>query len=153
MAHVYVCICIVCIFRPWLFNHVVCGYVCMYVFFLFFSFHFLFRFGLFTFVALGNRGSPHEVISVTCESSWLSRHTIIYINYIYIFFTYIFSLYIYGRVLWSKYIFQFQFPLNDITKSNVFIFDSCFVLFFNYTRRCIDILQIFVWISVANLHC
>ena len=71
-------------------------YACM---FSFFSFPFIsFRFGLFTFVALGNRGSPREVISVTCESSWLLRHTIIYINYFF-FFTYIFSLYIYGCAL------------------------------------------------------
>ena len=65
--------------------------------FSFFSFPFIsFRFGLFTFVALGNRGSPREVISVTCESSWLSRHTIIYINF---FFTYIYFLCIFMVVL------------------------------------------------------
>ena len=82
-------------------------WVCVRVCFLSFLFlSFFFRFGLFTFVALGNRGSPREIISVTCESSWLSRHTIIYIIF---FFTYIFSLYIHGRALWSKYIFQFQF--------------------------------------------
>ena len=86
--------------------------------FSFFSFPFIsFRFGLFTFVALGNRGSPREVISVTCESSWLLRHAIIYINYIY--FTYIFSLYIYGCALWSKYMFQFQFQYYSIFSSHV----------------------------------
>ena len=67
-------------------------WVCVRVCFLSFLFlTFFFRFGLFTFVALVNRGSPCEVISVTCESSWLSRHTIIYIIfffYIYIFFVY-----------------------------------------------------------------
>ena len=122
MAHVYVCmymyVCMyVCIY--------IYIYICIYIFiyyycckrfvvldylimlmcvgmcacmFSFFSFPFIsFRFGLFTFVALGNRGSPHEVISVTCECSWLSRHIIIYINNF--FFTYIFSLYIYALLL------------------------------------------------------
>ena len=121
MAHAYVCMYMYCMYiRPWLFNHVdVCGYVCVYVFFLFFSFHFFFRFGLFTFVALGNRGFPREVISVTCESSWLKAHYYLYklfflrIYYLYkLFFTYIFSLYIHGRALWSKYIFQFQFQIS-----------------------------------------
>ena len=109
MAHVCVC----------MYVYFVLGYLIMLMcvgmcacMFSFFSFPFIFfRFALFTFVALGNRGSPREVISVTCESSWLSRHTIIYINYLF-FFTYIFSLYIHGRALWSKYIFQFQFQFQ-----------------------------------------
>ena len=32
-------------------------------------------------VALGNRGSPREVILIACESPWLSKHTIIYYTY------------------------------------------------------------------------
>ena len=36
-------------------------------------------------VALGNRGSPREVISVACESPWLSDHTY-YIVYFIVYY-------------------------------------------------------------------
>ena len=37
---------------------------------------------VFNLVALGNRGSPSEVIPVACEDPWLSKHTyIIYCMY------------------------------------------------------------------------
>ena len=82
------------------------GMTCVYVFsFLFISL----RFGLFTFVALGNRGSPREVISVTCESSWLLRHTIIYINYIYflcIYFLCIFMVVLCGANIYFTFNFN-----------------------------------------------
>ena len=46
-------------------------------------------------VALGNRGSPREVISVACESPWLSDHTyyivycVFFVEQIYISFHFI----------------------------------------------------------------
>ena len=98
-----------------LYEYFILGYLIMLMcvgmcacMFSFFSFPFIFfRFGLFTFVALGNRGSPREVISVTCESSWLSRHTIIYI----IFFLCIYFLCIFMVVLCGANIY-FNFNSN-----------------------------------------
>ena len=81
------------------------------VFFLFFSISFLLGL-LYLRLLLWETGAlPREVISVTYESSWLSRHTIIYINYIYfvrIYFLCIFMVVLCGANIYFNFNFTFR---------------------------------------------
>ena len=45
-------------------------------------------------VALGNRGSPREVISVACESPWLSDHTYYIVYFIVYYVCFVEQIYI-----------------------------------------------------------